>query len=351
VHVDRLIWARVLPRTRAREQGVLRKLLNYLEFRLGKREPLLPVTKEELLSWIGETSGHVQYKTVVSWVSDLRRIMIDMDIDFSAFETAFFKAGMQGLRRIKGDVKSRQALPISLTALDLVVKVLLGPSLLSSIRQLTLAAAVSLAFGCFLRCGEFTYTKFDDAVHIRRRDVDLTGPIPTLRLRFSKMDRLGQGRTLPIPVVSNPRFMHLCPASLPTFPRLSRRTGCAAFRLFSKPLSEVFSRRRGHHGTEARFGVCRYPGSARWACLLRPFPKARRGHRSSCGWIHGQRHNASRSCSPGNTKGGHQRYVEPSLERRAELARGLYTIPENHAKRSVGYAITDDDVDDAWHNT
>jgi hypothetical protein len=48
--VDRVVWHRVKPAQRKREMTIMKRLLNYLELRLYKKGPLLPVSKEELLS-------------------------------------------------------------------------------------------------------------------------------------------------------------------------------------------------------------------------------------------------------------------------------------------------------------
>jgi hypothetical protein len=100
---------------------IMKRLLNYLEFRLYKKRPLLPVSKEDLLSWLVDTSGHVKYGTVKGWVSVLKRAMIDSQMDYSAFDDPWFRAGMTGLQRIMGETRPRQALPVTLPILSAVL--------------------------------------------------------------------------------------------------------------------------------------------------------------------------------------------------------------------------------------
>jgi hypothetical protein len=161
-----------------------------------------------------DTSGHVKYGTVQGWVSDLKRAMIDTQMDYSAFDDPWFRAGMTGLQRIMGETRPRQALPVTLPILSAVISAAFKGCPKPTLQQLAITASLSLGFGCFLRSGEFTYVNFDSATHLRRRDVDLYADPPTLRIRFSKMDRTGQGRTVHIPVASDLWFAHVCPTRL-----------------------------------------------------------------------------------------------------------------------------------------
>ena len=92
-----------------------------MEFRLGRRDPLLPATKEDTLTWLAETAGLVKYETAQTWVSHLRRALVDRDLDASALESAFFRRGMKGIKKLKGDSAPRQASPVTLPILGLVV--------------------------------------------------------------------------------------------------------------------------------------------------------------------------------------------------------------------------------------
>jgi integrase len=327
--LDHIFYARVTPETRAREVTVVKRLWNYLEFRLGRYEPLLPAAKEDILSWLAETSGLVTYNTVQTWVSHLRRALIDRDIDFSALETAYFKAGMKGLRKVKGNAKPRQALPVTLPVLGLIVSTALRGTGAGSKYHLTVAAALSLAFGCFLRCGEFTHKVFDASIHLRRRDVDLSVNPPTLRIRFSKTDRVGQGRTVPIPFATDPRFLHLCPVTL------LRRLFAIYPRHPDGPLFSVDNRPGGNffpatlviselRGLLAQNGIRDQPdgrvysghslrrGAATWAAEI---------GLSDNDIMHLGRWSVS------VMRGGHQRYTEPTIQHKAHLAGRLLTIP------------------------
>jgi integrase len=350
--VDRIIYARVVPATRAREATVLKRLLNYLEYRLGRDAPLLPARKEDILSWLGETSGHVTYGTVQSWVSDLKRVFVDMDVDCAALDSAWFRGGLKGLRKIKGNTKPRQAMPIPLPALSMIVASALRGDAAPSVYQLTIAAALSLGFGCFLRSGEFTYDKFDPTIHLRRRDVNLATEPPTLRIRFSKMDRVGQGRTVPIPRVTNPRLLHLCPVTLlrRLFAAFPVDPEAPLFSLSPSRLLPYFPASK--FIAELRFllaqnGIRDQPdgrvysghslrrGAATWAAEL--------------GYSDNEIMHLGR-WSPTTMRGGHQRYVEPTIQRKAELAgRLMSTFSGGHAQRALGFQIADDDVDDLWH--
>jgi hypothetical protein len=147
-------------------------------FSRGKRRPLLPVTDLELMDWVTRSSDNVKYGTVQTWLAGVKRTMVDRRVDTSAFDTPWFKAGMKGLKKHKGESQPRRALPLTLPLLVRLNDGVLRNGGERLFRQLNLATAFALGFSCFLRCGEFTYTTFEPAFHLQRRDVTLTGKTP-----------------------------------------------------------------------------------------------------------------------------------------------------------------------------
>jgi integrase len=347
---DQVVYARVSPETRARERSVVARLVNYLGFRSGRSEPFLPAAKEDILSWVLETSGMVTFGTVQAWISHLKRALIDMDVDFSALDSAFFRGTMKGLQKIKGDTKPRQALPVTLPTLRLAVDTALRVQFPSELYQLTMAAALALGFGCLLPSGEFTYKTFDAARDLRRRDVDLDADPPTLRIRFSKMDKVGRGRVLPIPVVPASQREQTCPASLlrRLFIRFPGHPDAPLFTLDLRP---------GHYFFPATILISEL---RRLLALngIRDQPDGRvfSGHslrRGAATWaaeigLSGNDIMHLGRWSPTVMRGGHQRYTEPTIQQRAELARRLMETPRSRQPRPLGFHIQDDDVDNMW---
>lgn len=140
---------------RKQGEGVFAWLVDFLVLRRGKVDPVLPVTDLELMDWVASTSGNMKYRTVQTWLAGAKRAMIDRRLDVSAFDTPWFKAAMQGLKRLKGESPPRRALPLTLPLLVKLNRSVLRVWGEGDFRQLNLAAAFALGFACFLRCGEF----------------------------------------------------------------------------------------------------------------------------------------------------------------------------------------------------
>jgi hypothetical protein len=190
--IDLIFYNRVSPAVRKQGQAPFERFMDFLALQRGKRAPLLPVTDLEVLDWVTLSSDEVKYGTVQSWLAGVKRVMIERREDVSAFDTEWFKAGMRGLKMVKGESQPRRALPLTLPLLARLNRSLLAARGKSELRVLTLSAAFALGFGCFLRCGEFTYTDFDPSKHLQHKDVDLSGAVPTIRLKCSKMDPTGK---------------------------------------------------------------------------------------------------------------------------------------------------------------
>lgn len=189
---------------------------------------------------------------------------------------------------------------------------------------------------------------FDSAIHIRRRDVNLTSAPATLRIRFRKTDRTGRGKIVPIPTATDPRFRHLCPVTL-------LRRLFAAYP--SHPDGPLFSLdpRPGHHSFPAKFVISELRRLLALNGIYdQPDGRVYSGHslqRNAATWAAeiGLSDNDIMHLgrwSDKTMRGGHQRYTEPSIQHKAELARRLMAAPLRRRPRPLGFAIVDDDVDD-----
>jgi integrase len=343
-----ILYNRVTPAVRKQGEAVLVRLVDYLVLNRGKADPVLPVTDLELMDWITSTSGNVKYGTVQTWLAGAKRAMVDRRVLISAFDTPWFKAAMQGLKRVKGESPPRRALPLTLPHLVKLNRSVLRIWGEGDFRQLDLAAAFALGFACFLRCGEFTYTDFDPLIHLQRRDVNLSGPVPTVRVKYSKMDQTGRGRVLPIPKVEAGTYKQVCPFRLlsrlfalfpaaPDAPLFSFSRHIPSFS--SKLVISEFRRFIDMAGIEDErdsrvwSGNFLRRGAATWAAVVDLTDNA---IMQLCRW------------SLKSTRGGHQRYIDLTLQQRFNLAMRLYPAPPaRRTGRQPGFDLDDGlDMDD-----
>jgi integrase len=345
--IDYLFYNRVTPTVRKQGEAPFNRFMDFLVLVRGKRRPLLPVSDLELLDWVTRNCDNVKFGTVQSWLSGLKRCMVDQRVDTSAFDTAWFKAGMKGLRKLKGEEAPRRALPLTLPLLVRLNKAVLRDGGVRVFRQLNLSAAFALGFACFLRCGEFTYTEFNPIFHLQRRDVNLSGTIPTLRIKYSKMDQTRKGKILPIPKASAAEHKYVCPSYL-----LDR-----LFKLFpASPDAPLFSFSRTSFTFSAKEVISEFRLALGRAKIYDDADgRVWSGHsfrRGAATWAAdvGLTDNAIMQLgrwSIASTRGGHQRYIDLTLQQRLGLAGRLYPDgPSRVQPRPITFNIDDNDMED-----
>jgi integrase len=345
--IDLIFYNRVTPAVRRQGQAPFERFMDFLALQKGKRAPLLPVTDLEILDWITSSSNDVKHGTVQSWLAGVRRVMVERRADVSVFDTDWLKAGMQGLKRVKGESQPRRALPLTLPLLARLNRSLLAARGKSELRVLTLSAAFALGFGCFLRCGEFAYTDFDPSKHLQRKDVDLSGGLPTIRLKCSKMDPTRKGRTLPIPRVTDPAYKHVCPSELLTrlfdfFPAhpdaplfsFSRRKASVPAKTIVMEFRKMLEVSGNHDDPDGQVwsGHSFRRGAATWPAEI--------------GLTDNDILQLGR-WPVTSAKGGHQRYIQLTVAQRFRLASRLYsprTVPGSARPLSF-LAAEGDDMD------
>lgn len=206
------MWNAVGRGSKERHHVLLTRLWEYLRWERFKPEPVLPPSKAEVLEFITDKGEKVKSQTIMNWISALKSGLADTGADVSYFESRDFELFRRGVRRVKGETKVRNALPLTLPVLSAVNASLLRD--LPTRRQVVLAAAFAVAFACFLRSGEFTYDFFDPELDFQRKDLIVRDGRYALRLKSSKMDQTRKGEILALPRIDDARFAHVCPSSL-----------------------------------------------------------------------------------------------------------------------------------------
>lgn len=209
-------WNGVTVETRRKHESVLSRFLAY---RGQYTACPLPATQslrlaDEVLEWLAVSAEFVQAGTVQSWMTSLRAAFMDLNIDAAFFDSRHFLMFRRGIRRVKGESAPRTALPITLPILSLINHTVLARVDISATQRLLLATAYAVAFACFMRIGELTYTEFDPLVHLQRKDVLFTPQGMCIHLKGSKTDVGRRGVNLPLPSVQNPAYRHVCPSTL-----------------------------------------------------------------------------------------------------------------------------------------
>lgn len=145
---------------------------------------------------LGQEADH-GWKQLKAKVSGLRSWHVDLGLDCEKINNDSVQRLIRGIQRYHGEKGTKQAVPITLaypsSSHGLHRR---HPSLFGGTRcALTLIAAFTVAFACFLRGGNFTYetNKFDPGFDLCRHHVHLDPPTPFIHIPASKTDTFRKG--------------------------------------------------------------------------------------------------------------------------------------------------------------
>jgi integrase len=264
-------------------------------------------------------------------------------MDTTYFDSRDFEMFRQGIRRVKGEPAPRTALPITLPILSMVNRTILERGPLSSYERLLIATAFSVAFACFLRVGEITYTEFDPLVHLQRQDVLFSPQGLSIRIKASKTDPSRKGIILPLPVISTPAYSHVCPSNLlrmllastpgqpsdPLFCFASGKKNFDAKRLIRECRQALMQNGFSIADMDGRMfsGHSFRRGAATWAAKV--------GLNDRTIMLLGR-------WSVKSLPGGHQRYVDITLEDRRAYVSALYSASPGLENRQMGFIFEED---------
>lgn len=310
---------------------------------------MTPYTGEEILEWLAVSGELVQASTVLSWMGSLRAAFADHHMDTSVFDSREFHMFRQGVKRVKGEPAPRTALPITLSVLSTINHTILERGPLSPHDRLLLATAYALAFACFMRIGEITYTTFDPMVHTQRKDVIFSPEGLSLRLKASKTDPSRKGIILPLPIINNPAYYHVCP---------SRLLRLLLFSLPGRPEDPLFR----FPGARNPFEAKRLVRECRQALTMNGFSVADIDGRVFSG------HSFRRGAATWGAKvglddraimllgrwslkslpGGHQRYIELTMKDRRAWLNTLYSAAPTADRRALDFGWEEDALADEY---
>lgn len=339
-------WNGVTARTRAKHEAILNRFLAYRGQSRGVANPSLipPPYGDEILEWLAVSAEFVQASTVMSWMGSLRAALADFHIDTSCFDSRDFDMFRQGIKRVKGEPAPRTALPITLPILLIINRTILQRGPISPQERLVLASAYALAFACFLRIGEITYTSFDPLKHLQRKDVLSTPQGMAIRLKGSKMDPSRKGIILPLPVITRADQQHVCPSTLLRL-MLTNIPGGPDDPLFFFP--------SGRKGFEAKRLVreCRQALPANGFALADLDGRVFSGHsfrRGAATWgakvgLDDRTIMLLGRWSLKSLPGGHQRYVDYTLEDRRACLNQMFSPAPLAVPRIIGFDMNDND--------
>lgn len=162
----------------------------------------LPASQDAILQWLTSLAGHIQPKTIKSYLTHVRALHIDADLPFHHAVSPIVQRLIRGIKRYHGEPGRKPKLPITLPIL-LAILSHLQPNIYPLHR--TIHAACCLAYSGLLRCGEFTTPThiFNPAIHLTTAAVkfqpSFTNPeYIELTLPASKTDPFRTGVTLVI---------------------------------------------------------------------------------------------------------------------------------------------------------
>lgn len=213
-----LLWYGLSASTRRSYESQVKSFVEFCHLRLYP-PPFFPADTARVSEWVAEEAHKralsgtgLFHDTLRAKVTALASWHKDLGHDVNLF-TGRVRRVIEGAHRRWGTVRKRQPLPITLPVLSSIDRALRRSPDSFGGRQsaLCLRAAFQLAFGCFLRLGEITYSTFDSALHLDRGSVVWVAGLPArIRLKTSKTDTRRQGVEIPIPQGHG----HLCPASV-----------------------------------------------------------------------------------------------------------------------------------------
>lgn len=177
----------------------------------GYKKPFFPAQSDRVGPWIAseakklvQRNGSLSAKTLKRRIAALKSYHSDLGFSEAGIINTRVERVIQGANRWHGITRKEQPLPITLTILrKLVAYIRRNPTSFGGRQSAnTFVAVFTLAFACFLRLGEVTYTSFDGRFDLKWSNIHLptdNSEVATIELPASKTDPFRKGVTVVIP--------------------------------------------------------------------------------------------------------------------------------------------------------
>jgi hypothetical protein len=219
-----LIWHGLAESTRSGGEALRESFTSFVFCSFG-HVLVFPAQEEWLVEWVADQDGRNRRFHAIK--RDLYLLKL-WHVDFGASTSGFggqLERTLRGLKHLRGVSAAKAKLPITLPLLRAIITQL--PSVCTPRNTLVFHAAFALAFACFLRSGELTYTVFDPSRHLAVQSVVFAanGRYAVVTLPASKTDPFRQGVQVVAPAVDGVEcpvraLLALTHASAPQFPLL-----------------------------------------------------------------------------------------------------------------------------------
>ena len=194
--------------TRRAYESIILSFISFGRVR-GWPRPFFPTSSAQAATWIANEAnlvvreGKALYKkTLQRKITALASYHVDLGMPTEQLYNKRIDRVIKGANRFHGVVTKKQPSPITLPVLRSMVQAMRVAPLDfgGHVEMEMLCAVFTLAFACFLRAGEFTYSEFDPRFHFQRSSVKLSENGPsTITLKSSKTDQERRGVTIVIP--------------------------------------------------------------------------------------------------------------------------------------------------------
>ncbi|SPO19921.1 uncharacterized protein UTRI_10013 [Ustilago trichophora] len=199
-HVAYLLWHGLNLQSRRQYYSACAAYQAFCFRHFGPGIISLPATDATLMEWIAALSREGRtYHAIKNRLTALRSWHVDLGLNAAAFADARVQRMLRGFKRLFGVQQRGQKLPITLPILTSLVDQLHRHPFASAHDRTTFISAFTLAYACFLRCGEFTWSTFDPATTLLVGSVAWHNGYATVLLPRSKTDPFGKGTSLVVP--------------------------------------------------------------------------------------------------------------------------------------------------------
>lgn len=183
----------------------------------GPGTPAFPASDLFLTEWVCDMARTRPYSSIKHELDALRSYHVDLGLPLAGFTQGRLERAVRGIKRTLGLRPAAAKLPITLPLLRAILGELSHIASLAAWDRQVLAAAYTVSFACFLRCGEVTWDQ-TSPTQLFVGSATWHADYAILLLPSSKTDPFRLGTPLVIPRVGGVECPYaalrlLCPAA------------------------------------------------------------------------------------------------------------------------------------------